>query len=253
MDRRRRSSGLKLVAPPGSLASAPVASKYWNQGRIGPLFLNTSNSQLYVSVRSYHNEGADYGDWGNITAVRLATLPTLAYKIRVVIKAKTSGFAGQILSFSGGTGFVQWGVLQLNSQFNVQSGSSINSSVVETLDFCEVINESNGTNHRAIVNGVEGPFVANGTETYNGKIFIGGRTDGATANWEGETFLAEIKNASNECIACFNANSPAQWDGGATATDSAGNPIAFTDAIPLGRAAYSWIKLSDALAWGIIV
>jgi hypothetical protein len=237
----------------GPIATAPPASGYWAQGGIGPLYYNTDDGQSYVSVRSFNNDGIDYGDWGNVASIRSATLPNMAFKLRVVVRARTLGQTALILSLSGGVNFAQWGIVQFNNSFMSQVGSQKNSAIAETTNVVEIICESNGTNQRIIVNGVTGPLVGNGANTYNGNIFIGGRTDGVTSNWDGETFLAEIKNASNQCIACFNANSPLQWNGGSVATDSAGNVISFTDSTPLGRVAYSWIKLSDAQAWGLLL
>lgn len=240
----------------GSIASAPSAATYWGRGGVGPLYYNTVASPGYpvgpcVVVRSFHNEGEDFGDWGRPATIINALAPNKAYTIELVVSPKTTGAAADYFSLSNNGYSRQMRILSYASYFGFIVGGGAGSFVAESLGILKLVCENDGTKCRITKNTSSGLWVENGAEIFPGNLFIGGLANGIVSNSECDTFKAAVKDSSGQCVACFNANSAKQWDGGATAYDSAGNPINFTDGAPTGRVAYSWVPLESAQAWGL--
>lgn len=252
----------------GPIGSAPAASLWWNNGKVGGLYYNTVASPgypvgEYVAVRAFHNEGTDFGDWGRPAALMsLLDQNTSDYSIEVCHKPSTISTLGRILSLADavtpslrqvvfdvsdvagdGKAFVNVGGLSATSTGAVYVAGGV---YRQTLS---VVNKKASM----IVNGSTAiPSFSCGSYVASSSLVIGGYP-APTYNYEGDIWLVRFRNGSGSIVAQFNANNPAHWDGGATATDSAGNPVAFTDGTPTGRTAFSWVKLSDAQAWGVLV
>lgn len=235
----------------GPIASAPSAETYWGRGGVGPLYWRTDDNKPYVAVRSFHNEGTDYGDWGRPATIINALAPNKAYTIELIVRPKTTGASADYLTLSNNGYSRQMRILSYASYFGFIVGGGAGSFVAESTGISKLVCENDGTKCRITRDSSSGLWVANGAEIFTGNLFIGGLANGTLSNSECDTFIVAIKDSNGICVGCFNANSPSQWDGGATAYDSAGNPIAFIDGAPTGREAYSWVPLASAQAWGL--
>lgn len=259
--KRINDRNIKFVGA-GPIASAPPAANYWGRGGVGPLYYCTDDNKPYVSVRSFHNEGTDFGNWGRPSSLVSLLVPSNAYTVAVIFEDNNAVTNTALLSMSGDSPDYRQLSIQRNGIVGTMAfivgGPNKTYGAPYKAGFSRVIASNNGSTGYLYKDGGLLGSSAVGSSLYNGNIRITA-ADGGAANpetnilmcsfYSGFTSNGDISGLS--CVACFNANSYAQWDGGATAYDSAGNPITFTDGAPTGLVYYSWLPLAQAQDWGL--
>lgn len=244
----------------GPIASAPDAETWWNKapGKIGGLYYNTGATAdtpvgPCVPVRSFHNEGADYGDWGR-PADLISLINGRNYVCETVGRLNISQTFVAFVQL-GTSPNIEMSISVGNSSttrwFAVGTGSAPSVGSIPIGRFSQAILVASGTTYLGYINGSLVVSASAGAQTSTANLIL---TAGASFgnNLEGDLLLACFRNSSGQCVACFNANDPNQWNGGTSATDSAGNPITFTDGSPTGIVAYRWVNLYLAQEWGIL-
>ena len=84
------------------------------------------------------------------------------------------------------------------------------------------------------VNGVSAGVASVGAFSGTQNLFIGGRTDGASINFEGDTECAGFYDSTGATIDKFDPNRDDLWNGGSTGATVMGAPFTVSDGTPTG-------------------
>lgn len=230
---------LPFVAPPGPLASAPVASA-GNQN----MFYMSTDFGLCKYVAVFKNEGSDWINCG-IPSWLAGLTPNVNYFIDVVALslATTAGY------YFASTGSPAENLFNLyvssaESSFGGGVGAGATKSTPTLYTNADVykcitlINDA--ASARVTVDGSSAVFPKGAYSTPR-TLFIGGRTDGATANYEGSIACFRVRNGSGAIIDTLDMN---KWDGTSTMRFDSGHACTVTDGAPFTAKSYACIPWS---------
>ena len=250
-------AGVAVSAPRWPLlASAPATVVNGQRFRLagsgfGTEYLGVSGSwvaqanvtfALYQSKRIFHNQGIDYVNWGMPSG--LITLLNGDYIMEVVLTPSAYVNVTAVCGLSDGVSHRQFVLAQINDFFNFNyMGGVTASSTVKAIPGGAKKILFDSVSRKLYLDGLSNIIGTKGTETYSGNIYIGGRTDGASVNWEGDTYKITFKNTSGVVVDEIDFSNVSQWDGGMTGTSKSGAPFTFTDGAPTTKAGYNWIPM----------
>lgn len=233
--------GLPIIGS-GPIANAPAAGAGNNNA------LWVDGSSIYQCVGVFNNAGTDFVNCGRPANLISLLVPTVASTVCAVVLPSNYSQTGQLYALSGGSGaIVSQTYVQTGSFGYSCGGASVSVIPVSTVGFKSVRSSNTGSAHFITVDGSPSSMVANGADTYSGSLFIGGRTDGESVNFEGR--IASVSfysgfNADGSCtglqlIDRYDFN---KWDGSANGTSLMGNPYTVTDGTPLTAKSYAWVN-----------
>ena len=211
----------------------------------GAVVYDTTDGVVKRKVQVFHNEGFDWVDVGRpswLANVR----PTVDSFSVSCICAPSLVDSGTILS---------WGAESpaSNRQFQIFCETNLSAllggqairvlSPVVANKWERFYAEQTGATTLLSYNGLSNTGIA-GSYTGTPKVFVGGRTDGTSNNFEGDTALIEIRDGSGALLDCIDFTRTDLWDGGATGYTCAGNPFTASDGTPFGVAKQTLVPLS---------
>lgn len=187
----------------------------------------------------FHNEGTDYINLGRPASVINLLDPSNAYKVCALCKVIDLSVTQVILALGGGTAPEKQLQISIVGGYVEAIIGGVVASRVNAASFAGKLFRidliKSATDVQLVLNGtVFGTKIANGTSTYAGNLYIGGRTDGVSANFEGDTIGVKFYNVNGTLVDAFDPNRDDLWDGGATGTTVMGAPFTVSDGTPTG-------------------
>lgn len=190
-------------------------------------------------VYVFRNAGTDYVNLGRHSHLINLLNPTNTYKV-CIIGNISDVFTAQVLLAIGGTttaekqiqvavvgGYLEaiiGGVLCSRVSISAYSGQTIKAELTKY-----------ATDAQLVVNDARiGTRLATGTNTNATNLYIGGRTDGSSANFEGDVFNVVFAAENGDFVDAFDPNRDDLWDGSQTGYTVMGYPFAVTDGTPAG-------------------
>ena len=211
----------------------------------GAVVYDSTDGVVKKKVRVFHNEGTDWVDVGR---------PSWLANVRPAVDSFSVSCICSPSVVDSGT-LISWGAAENadSRQFQLFCETNLSArfgGTKTTVTSPLVVNkwarfyaEQTGVNSLLSYNGLSNTGIAvsyTGTEN----VFVGGRTDGASYNLEGDTALIIIKDGSGDLLDCIDFTRTDLWDGGATGYTCAGNPFNVSDGTPFGVAKETLVPIS---------
>ena len=240
-------SGLKFVGS-GPLANAPVASAA-NQN----MWYMSTDFGLCKYVRVFNNAGIDYINCGRPSHIINLLSPSNPYTVRVCLLPSSISQAGVVAALSGGTAVTTpFNIRFYNSFVGVTVGDAAPAEIPATQlndAFNCIVALNTGASHMIKAGSSYSESILNGSGSYSGNLFIGGRTDGVSANFEGKIAFISFYQGYNPdgsfagltLVDRYDFN---LWDGSNSGTSIMGAPYTVVKGSPITEAEYALVPLS---------
>lgn len=212
----------------------------------GAVVYDITDGVVKKKVRVFHNEGTDWVDVGRPSWLANVRPAVDSFSVSCICSPSVVD-TGTIISW--GTGviieqrqfqmFIE--TLNLRAWFGGQRTDNVHQIVANK--WSKFYAEQKGATTLLSHNGLSNTSLA-GSYTGTSNVFVGGRTDGASYNFEGDTALIAIRDGSGALLDCIDFTRTDLWDGGATGYTCAGNPFTVSDGTPFGVAKETLVPLS---------
>lgn len=216
----------------------------------GAVVYDTVDGVVKKKVQVFHNEGSDWVDVGRPSWLAKVRPAVDSFSVSCIC-APSVVDSGTIISWGAGVAttsrqFQLFCETELGATgFSVWIGGTktrLTAPVVAN-KWAKFYARQNGGATLLSYNGLSSTGVA-GSYTGTENVFVGGRTDGASYNLEGDTALIIIEDGSGALLDCIDFTRTDLWDGGATGYTCAGNPFNISDGAPFGVAKETLVPLS---------